>query len=330
MEINPCTYVKQSSEKVVAAAVHVKINPAKLKELAEQFKKEATTANFESWGKCHFPPESCPLESLLRYVFVIDTLNYCFWPNPPFEYDSLAGNLYHQLASNPKFFDMDQLSSITSSALKEHVFKTKKEEFCLLEERARMIREVFGCIVKRYKGSCTEFVKAAGGNAVALVRQVTDSFPCFRDQAIFRGCQVFFYKRAQILVSDLHLAYADIKNAKIPDASPYKILEFGESIKELTMFADYRVPQLLRAKGVLEYSKELAEKVDHGVLLDHGSPFEVEIRAATIVAVERMKDLLEKMGSPALSVEIDVCLWQIGEKLKEEILPPHHTLSIFY
>ena len=56
-------------------------------------------------------------------------------------------------------------------------------------------------------------------------------FTGFRDQAIYNGNQVMFYKRAQILCADLIGAYSDIKAERN--------IENGH---ELTMFADYRVP----------------------------------------------------------------------------------------
>ena len=37
-----------------------------------------------------------------------------------------------------------------------------------------------------------------------LVRQIAKDFTGFRDEAIYDGEQVFFYKRAQILVADLY------------------------------------------------------------------------------------------------------------------------------
>ena len=38
---------------------------------------------------------------------------------------------------------------------------------------------------------------------------IVKNFSGFRDEAIYKGKQVFFYKRAQILVSDLIGAYQD-------------------------------------------------------------------------------------------------------------------------
>ena len=61
--------------------------------------------------------------------------------------------------------------------------------------------------------------------------------------------QVLFYKRAQIFVADVFGAFQGQDLGRFSD------------IQELTMFADYRVPVVLRLKGILEYSTPLATKV---------------------------------------------------------------------
>lgn len=84
-------------------------------------------------------------------------------------------------------------------------------------------------------------------------------------------------------------------------------------IDQLTVFADYRVPQLLNEYGILEYTEELQKRINGKVELCSGSEEEVEIRAATVVTVERMKKYLnEKLGKSCMSVEVDQFLWQMG------------------
>jgi hypothetical protein len=51
-----------------------------------------------------------------------------------------------------------------------------------------------------------------------------------------------------------------------------------DDIHLLTMFADYRVPQLLRDTGVMVYSDQLSAIVDAGIELLAGSEEETQIR----------------------------------------------------
>ena len=324
---NPCNYVKESTLKIIPQMEHVKIDEECLKNYISALLKDKNALKFPKWSESHFDATSVPFETLLKYLFVIDTLNYCFWPNKGFEYYGLAKNLYNTLKENKDFFKIDNLVKMTPEQLKENIFKC---DFCLLNERARMIREVFYIIKNEYHGLCSNFVKECNKDAVKLTKKIIDSFWCFRDQAIYNGEQIFFYKRAQILVSDIYLAYLDIKEAK-KDNEENDIINFTkESISQLTMFADYRVPQILRAKGIIKYDKHLSDLVDNKKELPHGSKEEIEIRAATIQSIEKIKNALKEKGIDVLSIECDVYLWEEGEKIKDQIEPHHRTISIFY
>jgi len=153
-----------------------------------------------------------------------------------------------------------------------------------------------------------------------LVQAITADFPCFRDEATYNGHPVFFYKRAQILVADLYAAFTIGKK---------KLLNI-HNVGELTMFADYRVPQILHHEGVLHYSEKLERKISNSTILPHGSLYEIEIRAATIESVELIKDVLHSTGMITNSIYIDWLLWQKGEEMRDKMLPPHRTISIFY
>ena len=324
---NPCTYVKESTLKIIPYMEHVKVDKNNLQKFITDLLNNENALKYPKWSETHFDSTSVPLETLLRYIFVIDTLNYCFWPNEGFEYFSLAKNLYETLKMNENFFEVENLVNIKPEQLKENIFKG---DFNLINERARMIREVFTIIKNCYNGSCINFVKECDKDATKLVKKIIDEFCCFRDHAIYNGEQIFFYKRAQILVSDIHLAYLDIKEAK-KDNKENDIINFtDETISQLTMFADYRVPQILKAEGILKYDEHLTELINNKKEIPHGSKEEVEIRAATIQAVEQIKNLLKEKGKNVMSIQVDVYLWEEGEKIKDKIEPHHRTLSIFY
>lgn len=59
-----------------------------------------------------------------------------------------------------------------------------------------------------------------------------------------------------------------------------------DDMDELTMFADYRVPQLLRDAGVMVYSDHLAAIVDNCTELLAGSEEETQIRCAHFFIIE--------------------------------------------
>jgi len=147
----------------------------------------------------------------------------------------MTKNLAKILDSNPSYFLSENLAKTTAEWLKKEIFNSL--DFALLEERARIVREVGLVISTEYSGSFVEYLKRAHFDAVFLVRQIAKDFTGFRDEVIYDGEQVFFYKRAQILVADLYGALDERKSPKDGHSVP----EFT-NLEQLTMFADYRVP----------------------------------------------------------------------------------------
>jgi hypothetical protein len=136
----------------------------------------------------------------------------------------------------------------------------------LLEERIECLHQVSSKLLEKYDGNFENVVKAAAGSAQKLLRLIVDDFPCFRDEAVYDGQRVSIYKRAQILVGDVYACYQG------------EGLGHFEDINEtITMFADYRVPQVLVHFGSLIYKDELMNDLKSDKLLENGEPKEVEV-----------------------------------------------------
>jgi len=154
---------------------------------------------------------------------------------------------------------------------------------------------------------------------------------------------VFLYKRAQIMVADMWAAYGQLTCApgasRAAGGAPVSPAAFHD-MHALTCFPDYRIPQLLLARGVFRYAPDLLSAVSSRRPLPAGSREEVEIRAATVVAVQRLRaamaSRLTDVGGggvaarPITSVEVDWLLWQVGEAAKDDIAPHHRVDTIFY
>lgn len=87
---------------------------------------------------------------------------------------------------------------------------------------------------------------------------------------------------------------------------------------------------MLRAEHALIYTDELAQHIDSCKELRAGCEEEIEIRAATVVATELLRQYLERLGIELMTVEVDWLLWQRGEKQRETLKPHHRTRTIFY
>jgi len=145
-----------------------------------------------------------------------------------------------------------------------------------------------------------DLVAEADGSAERLAELLACGMRFFDD----RG----FYKRAQIVPSDLALAGA---------------AEFHD-LDRLTIFADNLVPHVLRVDGVLRYDPELAAHIDAGELLPQGAA-EREIRACALHACEQ---LAERTGVPPRL--LDIRLWNGGQAPEYKAVPRHRTRSVYY
>lgn len=250
-----------------------------------------------------------------------------------------------------------------------------------VEERTRLIIELSQSLLTFHSGSATMLISKSQHSADRLVHLILQTCPGFRDTAIdgYQGRWIAFYKRAQILCADLWAALGNGQHQNnntgtnkintttithgrsdsVEDGSIILDYCHFRDMDNITTFADYRVPQLLRHLGVLVYSPHLEVKVDNGVELMPCSADELYIRAGTVVAVDLLVNLVrsklqliskqedgdhrhgtasssiklkENLWTGVNSVKLDWYLWNIGEKLdREGLLKKHHLVrTIFY
>ncbi|KAG5181375.1 hypothetical protein JKP88DRAFT_269044 [Tribonema minus] len=316
-----------TSAHIVAAARHVTIDDDAVRALAQELMAAGGVTALQQqqsgmgWSNCgwHYSADAAASGPLTcQFVFVLDALNFCFWPTPGLEYEHLASGLARALEADPRALSAAVLSAATPALLASWA-----PGFALpqMAERVSKVRELGAVLGAHFGGLASNMVQAAGGSAVNLIRLITALLPGFRDEAVYRGSQVFLYKRAQIVVADLWAAYGCRGADQL----------FGfRDMAELTMFADYRVPQVLAHAGALVYAPALRQRIESLQELPAGGEEEVEIRAATVQAVERVAEAMKALGAPLLSVELDWLLWHRGEASKDTIAPHHRTLSIFY
>ena len=85
---------------------------------------------FDKWADFHLKDiTKYTIEQIAAYVFVIDAMNFCFWPNNPsgqFEYEHMARNLEKMLDTNPDFFTPNCLAKVQEEYLREHIFDGNK------------------------------------------------------------------------------------------------------------------------------------------------------------------------------------------------------------
>ncbi len=354
--------VLKTTAPVVQHARHVRIDYARTERAANQL--ASTRVEPPAWNYEYHFFDGTPRTG--NYLFLLDALNFCFWGAPRWQvehkgkllngYWALAASLKRAAEENPRVLDAEFLAHISPAEL-AHILRGKGE-IPLFAERWRNARELGAVLRDRWNGDAARLVESANSDAARLARLIAESFASFNDVAVYdtsegeRGGQgerergrfsrapalprshsrtaskhaVHFYKRAQILVTDLWGAFGG------------KAWGAFSNINELTAFADYKLPQILRAWGVLKYAPRLARAVDAQKEIAAGSAEEVEIRAATLWAVEFLREALAARGRKMMSVEVDWILWEASQSKFEGLVlsgvegmkPYHRVRTIYY
>jgi hypothetical protein len=317
--------VLETTRFVVENAREVTIDPRRVEEVAAELaaRPAATIAYDCARHVCGTDPV------VANVVLVVDTLNFSFWPDPGQArwrvtdngetldgYWALVAAVRRALDEGVPIADAAYLSGITTEVL-GHVLRGEGT-IPLLAERTAALREVGAGLLKRDGGWFTGMIARAGFDAPRLVGLLATEFSSFDDVASYDGRRVELYKRAQICCGDLNGA---------SEGAPWGALK---NLDRLTAFADYKVPQVLRRLGLLVYADDLAHLVDSRIRLAPGSASEVEIRAATIWAVELLRRALANRGVHRTAVEIDWLLWELGQMLPPDAKPYHLTRTVYY
>lgn len=272
-------------------------------------------------------------ERTVNWILLLDALNFCFWgeKNQPrwqvaYQGEILNGywaeavSLRRAMEEQIPLCDAEYLSNIDRQQLAALFRGLSASEpiIPLFEERLRIVHETGQVLLERFQGEFSHLITQTQQSAVELVLALVTHFPSFRDVAIYEGREVRFFKRAQICVADLASAFQGQKWGRFTD------------LDQLTIFADYKLPQVLRHFGVLVYAPELAARVDAQDLLASGSAEEVEIRAATIWASEFLRrEVAQLVEQPVTACDIDQLLWHLGQDATA-MQPYHRVRTIYY
>jgi hypothetical protein len=271
-------------------------------------------------------------ERTLNWLLLLDALNFCFWAFPTEPrwrvewrgvtldgYNALAASLSRAMDEGLPLYDAAYLAGLDEETLANILHPAlDAAPIPLLAERLANACEVGRVLLERYDGQFANALQAAGRDAVSLALLLARDFSSFADVAIWNGQPVPFLKRAQICVADTYTAFAGHGLGALT------------GLDQLTAFADYKLPQLLRYQGVMVYAPELAAQVDGYQEIAAGSAPEVEIRAATVWAVELLRRALAERGVMRSASEIDYRLWSESQTPTPDMRPYHRTRTTSY
>lgn len=333
---------KQSGKLISSLSKHVAILDDGIIKASEMVMKGLTdeTISMASYKSHPLHPKDPTLPSAVDWIFLVDTLNFSFWSESGSKFEityhdetysgywSLCAAINRAIEEGYDITSPEYYATVSLETLR-HIFRSDSGiEIPLLKQRHKILNETGKSLIGNFDGTFKTCLESCNKSAQLLLRLVVGYFPSYRDETKFENQRVSFYKRAQILIGDIWCFFEGEGLGELVD------------IDTISMFADYRIPQLLVYLGVLKYSDRLQEVLENGEMMLYGHRYEVEIRGCTIWAVELMIDYIKQKQSEDLvpqntkvnSILIDNFLWDYRREHAEEMahIPFHKTRCIYY
>jgi hypothetical protein len=270
-------------EPVIAGARHVRLDQDRIRDVAGWMA-------YEGLGMPSFRSPLVPEgndRDTMDFIFLTNTINFAFTDFERHEMfklhyageersdsEAMVACLKRAHDRGEPILEGSFLARVTRDGLSS-IF-TANMPIPMLDERLRIFHEVGRVLEERYRGRFHRFLEAGPrrlySQGKGLLERLVAEFPSFEDKSSYRGREVAFRKRAQLLWWNLHARFA---------GGDFFQLEDPES---LTVFADYIVPVALRVLGITSYNPELESTINSRKLIPAGSEEEIEIRAFTLWA----------------------------------------------
>jgi len=315
--------VLASSRFIFQNSDDVKIDMGKVAEFCNSFQHSYIR---HWWGEAPFDPSRLSEKDRLNFLFFFNSISFCYWGEPKWsvkyngkDYDGAWGMiaaLGKAVENDLAVLDAGYLADLSKEDLE--VILKGNVPIPLFEERWKILREISKTLNAKFNGEFRNVVKEAKKDSLGLLNALVTEFSSFDDWSQYKNKKVVFYKRAQLLISDV---YQEFNGEGIGDL---------KNIEALTACADYKLPKVLRSLGVINYSKKLAEKIDQKMLIQKDSAEENEIRGNTIWAVELMKEKLKRKIPHITSFQINDRLWLLSQKKSPAEKLYHRAVTTSY
>ncbi len=294
-----CQYVIDNSE-------FVKINYNEL----DKFIKKIDCNNLKNWLTYNpYNLLELDIETIVNFLLIFESIDYSFWGQPKWKVETNEGikdgsdALLYVMLKYVKETKNTDFSNMSLDRFKELL--KGNIDIPLLEERYNTVCKISEIVNKKMDGSFYKFIKNITSD-VELFNIITTNFESFRDERVYNEKIIYFYKLAQLLTSDiLHIREA--------------LEKICVDYSHLIGCADYKIPQTLRALGIIEYNKELSNIIDEKKEIAVSSKYEVEIRASQMVVIDYIKSKLYNVNS----IDINDFLFTYSKKVKEIVKPYH-------
>lgn len=290
---------------------NVRINYSKIDEMIDQIRNSSVNYWLDSnpYGLMDMD-----VESIVNFLFIYHAIgDYCFWGDPKWEIQTDLGTMDGSYAI--MYLILNRFKSNNNFEMSPDEFKELLKgnvTIPLFEDRYSNLDEMNN-LLKRSGKSFYELIKDLNVDS-QLFEFIVSNLDYFKDVSTYDGEEVLFYKRAQLLTSDiLHVRE--------------KKEQIDVDYSHLIGCADYKIPQVMRCYGMLRFSDSLADRVDSKVEIEEGSKEEVEIRANTLKVIDYIYETLDRKYS---RMDINDFIWLLGQDKSKMTKPYHRTLTKHY
>lgn len=252
------------------------------------------------------------IEDIINFLAIYHTIgDYCFWGEPKWTIETDEGFMDGSYAI--MYLIINYYKENKNFNLSKNEFKkllTGNVEIPLFEDRYSNLVTLNEFLQDK---SFYSLIKEKT-NDIELLEYITSNLPYFEDKTLYKGKMIYFYKRAQLLTSDI-LHILESKEQKDVDYS------------HLIGCADYKIPQVMYCYDLLKYDNELSRKVDNKIPIDADSEEEVEIRASDLEIIDY---IYNKLGKKYAKMNINDFIWLLSQDKSEMKKPYHRTLTNHY
>ena len=287
---------------------YVKIDQSKIEEFVESMRERIIKSTHNS-----FLPKKLNLTDGIQLMCVFNSINACYWhiegDEKRWKFGSQDGAqaifdaLYANALDQKSIIDASYLSTMTVSEFKNII--GENGELYLIEERVKNLNETGRVLRELYNGQFENVLKKGEYDAEKILSILEEQFPSYADTQNLDDVNLPFLKRAQLCIK--------MTDEVIESKNGDRI----ENIEYLTAFADYKIPQRLEQLGILKYDPQLQKIISDKIEIPKDSHLEIEIRVATILAVQDIVECFQSKIKEFISAAgVDTNLWidSQGEK----------------
>ncbi len=260
-----------------------------------------------------FATETLTPENELGLNLFLDVVNFCYsnpYSHEDYIYTTKDGNTIKRSTglktamseSEVNWGNTREVSKISQNEWANVVQLDKNKDFYLGQDRGKRITELAAKLAQSGFKKITDFL-AFSEYDTEIMLPILDKSGYFDDR---------FKKRSQLAISMMNGVLKRRFNK-----------EFS-GIANLTIMADYRLPQVMYNSGAIKLSEGLLTKLTRQEVLEDNSPGELALRAASVVIGEKLAKILGTNET-----EIDTLLWTLSQKMAKEgtLTIPHMLVA---